>query len=179
MAGDVQQSSDRCLSPESDGKLLKQKSCDMYTRDKESVRIRESCRDKRLLFSEGRPCIVYPRSRLMVVVRGMLRSGVTSFPLQCPMAGVIFSSEARKAFIGGFQALWADNGRYASLTNMHTAPGSRAGLLPSSPLRTTRASFPACRSSLPNAPYRTRLCHVERLAVDLPVTVGMQELGQC
>jgi hypothetical protein len=48
-------------------------------------------------------------------------------------------------------------------------------LLPSSPLRTTRASFPACRSSLSNAPCGTRLCHVERLAMDLPVTVGMQE----
>jgi hypothetical protein len=36
------------------------------------------------------------------------------------------------------------------------APGSRAGLLPSSPLRTARASFPACRSSLSNAPCGTR-----------------------
>ena len=37
-----------------------------------------------------------------------------------------------------------------------TAPGSRAGLLPPSPLRTARASFPACRSSLANAPCGTR-----------------------
>jgi len=35
--------------------------------------------------------------------------------------------------------------------------GSWARLLPSSPLRTTRASFPAGRSSLANAPVRTRL----------------------
>ena len=55
------------------------------------------------------------------------------------------------------------------------APGSQTGLLPSSPLRTTRASFPACRSSLSNAPCGTRLCHVERLAMDLPMTVRMQE----
>ena len=55
------------------------------------------------------------------------------------------------------------------------APGSQTGLLPSSPLRTTRASFPACRSSLSNAPCGARWCHVERLAMDLPMTVGMQE----
>ena len=41
------------------------------------------------------------------------------------------------------------------------SPGSRAGLLPPSPLRTARASFPACRSSLANAPCGTRCCHVD------------------
>src|SRR2546426_4739996 len=41
-----------------------------------------------------------------------------------------------------------------------STPGSRAGLLPPSPLRTARASFPACRSSLTNAPCGTRWCHV-------------------
>jgi len=61
------------------------------------------------------------------------------------------------------------------LTMAPVGAGSRTGLLPSSPLRTTRASFPACRSSLSNAPYKTRLCYVKRLAIDLPVTVGMQE----
>ena len=39
-------------------------------------------------------------------------------------------------------------------------PGSRAGLLPPSPLRTARARFPACRSSLANAPCGTRCCHI-------------------
>ncbi len=42
-------------------------------------------------------------------------------------------------------------------------PGSRAGLLPPSPLRTARASFPACRSSLTNAPCGTRWCHVQHV----------------
>src|SRR5919109_5409556 len=55
------------------------------------------------------------------------------------------------------------------------SPGSRAGLLPPSPLRTARASFPACRSSLSNAPCGTRWCHIQRLAMDLPVAVGVQE----
>src|SRR5262249_2122173 len=43
------------------------------------------------------------------------------------------------------------------------------------PLRTARASFPACRSSLLNARGRARLCSVQRLAMDLPMTGGMQE----
>src|SRR5712691_11129132 len=55
------------------------------------------------------------------------------------------------------------------------SPGSRAGLLPPSPLRTARASFPACRSSLSNARGRARLCSVQRLAMDLPMAGGMQE----
>jgi hypothetical protein len=42
-----------------------------------------------------------------------------------------------------------------------STPGSRAGLLTPSPLRTARASFPTCRSSLANAPCGTRCCHVE------------------
>src|SRR6266568_6277588 len=54
-----------------------------------------------------------------------------------------------------------------------STPGSRAGLLPPSPLRTARASFPACRSSLSNARGRARLCYVQRLAMDLPMTGGM------
>jgi hypothetical protein len=48
-------------------------------------------------------------------------------------------------------------------------PGSRAGLLPPSPLRTTWASFPACCSSLANARLRTRFYHGQSLAVDLGV----------
>ncbi len=36
------------------------------------------------------------------------------------------------------------------------APSSREALPPPSPLRTTRASFPACRSSFSNAPCGTR-----------------------
>ena len=39
-------------------------------------------------------------------------------------------------------------------------PGSRAGLLPLSPLRTARESFPSSSSSLANAPCGTRWCHV-------------------
>ena len=38
-------------------------------------------------------------------------------------------------------------------------PGSRAGLLPLSPLRTARESFPSSSSSLANAPCGTRSCH--------------------
>ena len=41
--------------------------------------------------------------------------------------------------------------------------------------RTAAHTFPACRSSLSNAPCGTRWCSVQRLAMDLPVTVGMQE----
>src|SRR2546430_682693 len=56
-----------------------------------------------------------------------------------------------------------------------STPGSRAGLLPLSPLRTARESFPSSSSSLSNAPCRTRWCHIQRLAMDLPVAVGVQE----
>jgi hypothetical protein len=48
-----------------------------------------------------------------------------------------------------------------------TPPGSRAGLLPPSPLRTARESFPSSSSSLSNAPCGTRWCHIQRLAMDL------------
>src|SRR6516225_12280827 len=54
-------------------------------------------------------------------------------------------------------------------------PGSRAGLLPPSPLRTTRASFPACRSSLANALLRTRFHDGQSLAMDLGMTVRMKQ----
>src|SRR2546422_7567087 len=54
-------------------------------------------------------------------------------------------------------------------------PGSRAGLLPPSPLRTAHESFPSSSSSLSNAPCGTRWCHIQRLAMDLPVAVGVQE----
>ena len=47
-------------------------------------------------------------------------------------------------------------------------PGSRAGLLPSSPLRTARASFPACRSS--------RLTSSDALLVSLAMTCGVEPL---
>ena len=43
------------------------------------------------------------------------------------------------------------------------------------PLRTARAGFPACRSSLSNALLRTRWCHAQRLVMDLSMAVGMQE----
>src|SRR5919108_6365550 len=58
---------------------------------------------------------------------------------------------------------------------MSQPPGSRAGLLPPSPLRTTRASFPACRSSLANALLRTRFHDGQSLAMDLGMTVRMKQ----
>src|ERR671924_1642992 len=36
-------------------------------------------------------------------------------------------------------------------------------------------SFPSSSSSLSNAPCGTRWCHIQRLAMDLPVAVGVQE----
>src|SRR3989475_4939768 len=42
-------------------------------------------------------------------------------------------------------------------------PGSQAGLLPPSPLRTARESFPSSSSSLANAPCGTRSCHVQHV----------------
>jgi len=42
-------------------------------------------------------------------------------------------------------------------------PGSRAGLLPPSPLRTARESFPSSSSSLANAPCGTRSWHVQHV----------------
>src|SRR5207249_9413451 len=42
-------------------------------------------------------------------------------------------------------------------------------------LRTARESFPSSSSSLSNAPCGTRWCHFQRLAMDLPVAVGVQE----
>ena len=42
---------------------------------------------------------------------------------------------------------------------MQPSPGSRARLLPLSPLRTARESFPSSRASLANAPCGTRSCH--------------------
>src|SRR5206468_643337 len=59
--------------------------------------------------------------------------------------------------------------------HVSSSPGSRAGLLPPSPLRTARESFPSSSSSLANAPCGTRWCHIQRLAMDLPVAVGVQE----
>jgi hypothetical protein len=45
------------------------------------------------------------------------------------------------------------------------SPSIREALLPPSPLRTARASFPACRSSLSNAPCATRFRYGETLAM--------------
>src|SRR5712671_883219 len=54
---------------------------------------------------------------------------------------------------------WVGSGRVA-LRYVSPMPGSRAGLLPPSPLRTARESFPSSSSSLANAPCGTRWCHV-------------------
>src|SRR5437870_1261545 len=59
-------------------------------------------------------------------------------------------------------AKWVGSGR-VTLRHVSPMPGSRAGLLPPSPLRTARASFPACRSSLANAPCGTRWYHVQHV----------------
>jgi hypothetical protein len=54
--------------------------------------------------------------------------------------------------------------------------GSRRTLLPSSPLRTVRESFPSYRSSRSNAlSGRTRFLNVNALAVYPPVTIRMQQ----
>ena len=49
-------------------------------------------------------------------------------------------------------------------------------MLPSPPpLRTRRASFPAARSSLSNAFHRTRFCHDQTRAMNLPMADWMQK----
>jgi hypothetical protein len=53
-------------------------------------------------------------------------------------------------------------------------PGSRAGLLPPSPLRTARESFPSGSSSLANARLWTRFHHGQSLAMDLGMAVRME-----
>ena len=54
-------------------------------------------------------------------------------------------------------------------------PGSRAGFLPPSPRRTTRASVPACRSSLANVRLRTRLHPLSPLVLDLGMALGREQ----
>src|SRR5712692_7841530 len=49
--------------------------------------------------------------------------------------------------------------RRSALRPVSSSPGSRAGLLPPSPLRTARESFPSSSSSLANAPCGARSCH--------------------
>src|SRR5262249_17776895 len=83
---------------------------------------------------------------------------------QAPHTSPLWWVEARRV------AIW----RNLIGTSPHL-PGSRAGLLPPSPLRTARESFPSSSSSLSNAPCGTRWCHIQRLAMDLPVAVGVQE----
>ena len=54
-------------------------------------------------------------------------------------------------------------------------PDSQVGSRSPSPLRTERASFPALRSSMTNAPRGTRRCSCAiRCIVNLTVTVGME-----
>src|ERR671931_2739053 len=77
--------------------------------------------------------------------------------------------------MSGWVFRWVGTGRVASRYVSSRSPGSRAGLLPPSPLRTTRASFPACRSSLANAPLRTRFHDGQSLAMDLGMTVRMKQ----
>src|SRR5215813_2095353 len=78
------------------------------------------------------------------------------------------------ASLRALQTLWVENIAVGMPVTRHP-PGSRAGLLPPSPLRTTRASFPACRSSLANAPLRTRFHDGQSLAMDLGMTVWMKQ----
>jgi hypothetical protein len=58
--------------------------------------------------------------------------------------------------------------------HLHLAPGSRAGLLPPSPLRTARESFPSSSSSLTNARLRAQFHHGQSLAMHLGMAVGME-----
>src|SRR5262249_55270860 len=53
--------------------------------------------------------------------------------------------------------------------------GSRVMLPPPRPLRTARTGFPVSSSSLSNALLGTRLCHVYPVAMDVLVTVGVQQ----
>src|SRR5215467_13208160 len=62
----------------------------------------------------------------------------------------------------------------ASARRSHES-GSKVMLPPPRPLRTARTSFPVGSSSLSNALFGTRLCHVPPLVMDLSVTVGMQQ----
>src|SRR5262249_58497636 len=59
-------------------------------------------------------------------------------------------------------------------------PGSQVGSRSPSPLRTERASFPALRSSMINAPRGTRRCSCALWCiVNLAMTVGMAEYQIC
>src|SRR5262249_34792993 len=53
--------------------------------------------------------------------------------------------------------------------------GSRTALPPTRPLRTARASFPACRSSLSNARLRTRFPYFQPLTVDLSMAIWVYQ----
>ncbi len=57
----------------------------------------------------------------------------------------------------------------------YDTPGSRTVLPPPRPLRTARASFPASRSSLLNAPCGTRFHHDQTLAMHALMAGGMKE----
>src|SRR6266566_4296580 len=70
---------------------------------------------------------------------------------------------------------WVGTRRVAIWYVSSSPPGSRARLLPPSPLRTTRASCPACRSSLANALWRTRFHDGPSLAVDLGMAGWMEQ----
>src|SRR5882724_13585044 len=65
---------------------------------------------------------------------------------------------ARRDPDAGCRPHWVGTGRVA-LRYVSPWPGSRAGLLPPSPLRTARESFLSSSSSLANAPCGTRSCH--------------------
>src|SRR6266699_4998470 len=90
-------------------------------------------------------------------------------------------SGGKRGIVPGFLDGWnypQATGTAPRVTLRHVSsrpPGSRAGLLPPSPLRTTRASFPACRSSLANALLWTRFHYGHSLAMDLGMTVRMKQ----
>ena len=54
-------------------------------------------------------------------------------------------------------------------------PGSQAGLLPPSPLRTARTGFPISSSSLSNARHRTQLVQLYTQVVNLAMALWMQQ----
>src|SRR5712664_4747771 len=69
---------------------------------------------------------------------------------------------------------WVGSGR-VTLRHVSPMPGSQAGLLPPSPLRTARESFPSSSSSLANALMRTRFHHGASVAMDLCMAVWVEE----
>jgi hypothetical protein len=80
---------------------LKQNLCYRLKSDKYLGRLRACCVETMGLFCYRKNEIIgICHACLMMVMRGIFRSGVTSLPLRCPIAGVISSKEAGEALTG-------------------------------------------------------------------------------